>query len=64
MRRNSTLTKLIQDSIDKGATTAEENPQVHRGAAAQILQDTDLLRGPAKEMMRVAGPDDRRQSTM
>ena len=53
MRKNNTLTKLIQDSIDKGATTAEE---IHKSIAElplKVLQDTDLLRGPAKEVMRV-----------
>ena len=53
MRRNNTLTKLIQDSIDEGATTAEK---IHKSIAElplKVLQDTDLLRGPAKEVMRV-----------
>ena len=53
MRKNNTLAKLIQDSIDKGANTAEE---IHKSIAElplRVLQDTDILRGPAKEMMRV-----------
>jgi hypothetical protein len=53
MRENKTLPRLIQDAIDKGATTVEE---IHKSIAdlpLKILQDTDLLRGPAKEVKRV-----------
>ena len=53
MRKNKTLTKLVQDSIDKGATTVEE---IHKSIAdlpLKILENTDLLRGPAKKVKRV-----------
>jgi hypothetical protein len=53
MPKKKTLTKLIEDSIDKGATTVEE---IHKSIAdlpLKVLQDTDLLRGPAKEVKRV-----------
>jgi hypothetical protein len=45
-----TLVKLIQDSIDKGATTAEE---IHKSIAdlpLKILEGGELLKGPAKEV--------------
>ncbi len=48
-----TLTRLIQDAIDKGATTVEG---IHKSIAdlpLKILQETDVLRGPAKEVKRV-----------
>jgi hypothetical protein len=47
------LAKFIQDAIDKGATTVEE---VHKSIAdlpLKILEESELLRGPAKEVMRV-----------
>ncbi len=53
MREKKTLTRLIQDAIDKGATTVEG---IHKSIAdlpLKILQETDLLRGPAKEAKRV-----------
>jgi hypothetical protein len=48
-----TLTKLIQDAIDKGATTVED---IHKSIAdlpLKILEESELLRGPAKEVRRV-----------
>ena len=53
MRKNKTLTKLIQDSIDKGATTVEEIHKAIADLPLKVLHDTDLLRGPAKEVKRV-----------
>jgi len=53
MRENKTVTKLIQDEIDKGATTVEEIHKAIADLPLKILQDTDLLRGPAKEVKRV-----------
>ena len=47
------LVKLIQDSIDKGATTVEE---IHKSIAdlpLKILEESDLLREPAKEVRQV-----------
>jgi hypothetical protein len=48
-----TLTRLIQDSIDKGATTVEE---VHKSIAdlpLKILEGSERLRAPAKEVRHV-----------
>jgi len=53
MAAKKTLTRLIQDEIDKGATTVEE---IHKSIAdlpLKILQDTDILPGTAKEVKRV-----------
>jgi hypothetical protein len=47
------LVKLIQDSIDKGATTVEE---IHKSIAdlpLKILEGSELLKGPAKEVRHV-----------
>jgi hypothetical protein len=47
------LVKFIQDAVDKGATTVEE---VHKSIAdlpLKILEESELLRGPAKEVKRV-----------
>ena len=52
MRKNKTLA-LIQDAIDKGATTVEE---IHKSIAdlpLKMLQDSGILRGPMKEVKRV-----------
>ena len=48
-----TLAGLVQDAIDKGATTVEE---IHKSIAdlpLKILEDSDLLKTPAKEVRRV-----------
>jgi hypothetical protein len=48
-----TLAKLIQDSIDKGATTVEE---VHKSIAdlpLKMLEGSERLRVPAKEVRHV-----------
>jgi hypothetical protein len=47
------LAKFIQDAIDKGATTVEE---VHKSIAdlpLTMLEESELLRGAAKEVKRV-----------
>jgi hypothetical protein len=46
-------TKLIQDAIDKGATTVEEIHKSIVDLPLRILEESELLRGPAKEVMRV-----------
>lgn len=51
--KETTITRLIEDAIDKGAKTVED---VHKSIAAlplKILEQNDLLRGPAKEVRRV-----------
>jgi histone H3/H4 len=48
-----TLVQFIQDAIDKGATTVEE---VHKAIAdlpLKILEESELLKEPAKEVKRV-----------
>lgn len=47
------LSKLIQDAIDKGATTVEE---IHKSIAKlplDMLAEIEPLKGPAKEARRV-----------
>jgi hypothetical protein len=47
------LSRFIQDAIDKGATTVEE---IHKSIAdlpLEILEESELLKGPAKEVRRV-----------
>jgi hypothetical protein len=47
------LAKFIQDAIDKGATTVED---IHKSIAdlpLKMLEESELLRGPAKEVRRV-----------
>jgi hypothetical protein len=48
-----TLVRFIQDAIDKGATTVED---IHKSIAdlpLKILEESDVLREPAKELKRV-----------
>jgi len=43
----------IQDAIDRGATTVED---IHKSMAdlpLKILEESELLRGPAKEVRRI-----------
>jgi hypothetical protein len=52
-RDRKKLIRLIQDAIDKGATTAEE---VHKSIAdlpLRILEESEFLREPAREAKRV-----------
>ena len=47
------LTALIEDAVDKGATTIEE---IHKSIAdlpLKLLEETELLRKPAREVRRV-----------
>jgi histone H3/H4 len=47
------ITKIIQEAIDRGATTVEE---IHKSVAdlpLKILEERELLRRPAKEVRRV-----------
>jgi hypothetical protein len=51
--RRRTLPELIQDAIDRGSTTVED---IHKSIAdlpLKILEESDLLRSPAKEAKRV-----------
>jgi hypothetical protein len=51
--KRKTLISLVQDEIDKGATTVED---IHRAIAdlpLKALEESDLLKGPAKEVRRV-----------
>jgi hypothetical protein len=48
-----TLIRFVQEAIDKGATTVEE---VHKSIAdlpLKILEESDLLKEPAKEAKRL-----------
>jgi hypothetical protein len=51
--RKKTLIGLIQDAIDRGATSVEE---IHKSIAElplRVLEGSELLRGPAKEVRHV-----------
>ena len=48
-----TLARLVQDEIDKGATTVEEIHKAIADLPLKVLEESDLLRGPAKEVRRV-----------
>lgn len=51
--KNKGLNEFIQEAIDEGATTVEE---IHKSIAdlpLTILERSDLLRGPSKEVRRV-----------
>lgn len=48
-----TLIRFVQDAIDKGATTVEE---IHKSIAdlpLKILEESELLKEPAKEAKRL-----------
>lgn len=52
-RHRKTLIRFVQDAIDQGATTVEE---VHKSIAdlpLRILEESDLLREPAREARRL-----------
>jgi hypothetical protein len=53
MPAKKTLPKLIQEAIDKGATTVEEIHKSIVDLPLKILEESDLLRGPSKEARRV-----------
>jgi len=48
-----TLTRLVQDAIDEGATTVEEIHKAIADLPLKMLEESDLLKGPAKEVKRV-----------
>ena len=53
MSGKKTLIRMVQDEIDKGATTVEE---IHKAIAElplKVLEESDLLKRPAKEVRRV-----------
>ena len=53
MSDRKTLVRFIQEAIDDGATTVEE---VHKSIAdlpLKILEESEILREPAKEMIKV-----------
>ena len=53
MSNKKTLTRLVQDEIDKGATTVEEIHKAIADLPLKMLEEIDLLKGPAKEVRRV-----------
>jgi hypothetical protein len=48
-----TLTRLVQDEIDKGATTVEEIHKAIADLPLKFLEDNDLLKEQAKKVRRV-----------
>jgi len=51
--KRTALARFIQDAIDKGATTVEE---IHKSIAdlpLKMLEESELLRRPAREVRRV-----------
>jgi hypothetical protein len=53
MSSKKTLTRLIQDEIDKGATTVEEIHKAIADLPLKLLEGSNLLKEPAKEVRRV-----------
>lgn len=53
MQKKKTLPMLIQDAIDRGATTVEEIHKSIVDLPLKMIEESDLLRGPAKEAKRV-----------
>lgn len=53
MPEKKSLPKLIQEAIDKGATTVEEIHKSIVDLPLKILEESDLFRGPSKEARRV-----------
>jgi hypothetical protein len=51
--RKKTLIALIQDAIDRGATSVEEIHESIAELPLQVLEGSEFLRGPAKEVRRV-----------
>jgi hypothetical protein len=52
-RERKALASFIQDAIDRGATTVED---IHKSIAdlpLKILEESELLKGPVKEVQRV-----------
>jgi len=48
-----TLTKVVQDAIDEGATTVEEIHKAIADLPLKMLEQSDLLKGSAKRVKRV-----------
>ncbi len=48
-----TLITLVQEEIDKGATTVEEIHKAIADLPLKALEESDLLKGAAKEVQRV-----------
>ena len=44
------LTRLVQDAIDRGATTIEETHKSIANLPIRVLEESDLLREPAKKV--------------
>jgi hypothetical protein len=53
MSTKKTLPRLVQDEIDKGTTTVEEIHKAIADLPLKMLEEIDLLKGPAKEVRRV-----------
>lgn len=48
-----TLTRLIQDEIDKGTTTVEEIHKAIADLPLKVLEGSELLKAPAKKVRRM-----------
>jgi uncharacterized NAD-dependent epimerase/dehydratase family protein len=54
MRRDAkTLPRLIQEAIDKGATTVEEIHTAIADLPLKILEDADVMKRQAKDIRRI-----------
>ncbi len=53
MTTKNKLVRLVQEEIDKGATTVEEIHKAIADLPLKVLEESDLLKGPAKEVKRV-----------
>ena len=51
--RGSGLASAIEDTIDKGATSVEKLHKSLVDLPLRVLEESELLRGPAKEVRRV-----------
>jgi hypothetical protein len=52
-KESQAVAKFIQDAIQKGATTVEDIHKTIADLPLKILEESELLRGPAKEVRRV-----------
>jgi hypothetical protein len=50
--KRKALASFIQDAIDKGATTVEEIHKAIADMPLKMLEESELLKGPAKEVRR------------
>jgi hypothetical protein len=54
MRRNEkTLPRLIEEAVDRGATTVEEIHTAIADLPLKILEDADVMKRRAKEIRRI-----------